>query len=157
MENLIIIVLIKYFTGNYNISYTINGYKVNERVKDNYTYIDVNVDKYSYSFKYNLKRNLNLVLQILEIKKEVIVVVNLLDEARKKKIKIDLEELSKDKELTKKHHIEKHRTNEYYQIEEEMCDKLGTKVKITSNKIEIKFSNNKDLNRILEILHLTEE
>ena len=42
----------------------------------------------------NLKRNLNLVLQILEIKKEVIVVVNLLDEARKKKIKIDLEELS---------------------------------------------------------------
>lgn len=69
----------------------------------------------------------------------------------------DLEELSKDKELTKKHHIEKHRINEYYQIEEEMCDKLGTKVKITSNKIEIKFSNNKDLNRILEILHLTEE
>lgn len=69
----------------------------------------------------------------------------------------DLEELSKDKELAKKHHIEKHKTNEYYQIEEEMCDKLGTKVKITSNKIEIKFSNNKDLNRILEILHLTEE
>ena len=63
----------------------------------------------------------------------------------------------KDKELAKKHHIEKHKTNEYYQIEEEMCDKLGTKVKITSNKIEIKFSNNKDLNRILEILHLTEE
>ena len=31
---IIIIVLIKYFTGNYNISYTINGYKVNERVKE---------------------------------------------------------------------------------------------------------------------------
>ena len=44
----------------------------------------------------NLKRNLNLVLQILEIKKEVIVVVNLLDEARKKKIKI--EDLTSSKE-----------------------------------------------------------
>lgn len=41
-----------------------------------------------------LERSLNLVLQILEITSNVIVVVNLLDEAKKKKIEIDLEELS---------------------------------------------------------------
>ena len=42
-----------------------------------------------------LERNLNLVLQILEITKDVIVCVNLLDEAKKKHIEIDLELLSK--------------------------------------------------------------
>lgn len=41
-----------------------------------------------------LERNLNLVLQILEITDKVIVCVNLLDEAKKKKIEIDLDELS---------------------------------------------------------------
>jgi len=42
-----------------------------------------------------LERNLNLVLQTLEITPKVIVCVNLMDEAEKKKIKIDLKELSK--------------------------------------------------------------
>ena len=41
-----------------------------------------------------LERSLNLVLQILNINKNVIVVVNLMDEARKKGIKIDLDKLS---------------------------------------------------------------
>ncbi len=41
-----------------------------------------------------LERNLNLVLQTLEITKNVIVCVNLLDEAEKKKIKINLSRLS---------------------------------------------------------------
>ena len=42
-----------------------------------------------------LERNLNLVFQIMEITDNVIVCVNLLDEAKKKKIKIDLNELEK--------------------------------------------------------------
>lgn len=42
-----------------------------------------------------LERNLNLVFQIMEITDNVIVCVNLLDEAKRKKIKIDLQELSK--------------------------------------------------------------
>ncbi len=42
----------------------------------------------------NLARNLNLVLQILEITEKVVVCVNLLDEAKKKKITVDLEGLS---------------------------------------------------------------
>ena len=41
-----------------------------------------------------LERNLNLVYQIMEITDNVIVCVNLLDEAKKKKIKIDLNLLS---------------------------------------------------------------
>lgn len=41
-----------------------------------------------------LERNLNLVLQTMEITKNVIVCVNLLDEAKRKKIKIDLDLLS---------------------------------------------------------------
>ena len=41
-----------------------------------------------------LERNLNLVLQTLEITKKVIVCVNLMDEAKKKKINIDLNKLS---------------------------------------------------------------
>lgn len=43
----------------------------------------------------SLERNLNLVLQTLEITHKVVVCVNLLDEARKKKININLKELSK--------------------------------------------------------------
>ena len=42
----------------------------------------------------NLRRNLNLVLQILELKDNVVVVINLLDEAKKKNIVIDLKQLS---------------------------------------------------------------
>lgn len=43
-----------------------------------------------------LERNLNLVLQIMEITPNVILCVNLLDEAKKKKIKVDLKSLSKE-------------------------------------------------------------
>ncbi len=41
-----------------------------------------------------LERNLNLVFQIMEITDNVILCVNLLDEAKKKKIKVDLKKLS---------------------------------------------------------------
>jgi len=41
-----------------------------------------------------LERNLNLVLQTIEITDKVVVCVNLMDEAKKKKIRIDLERLS---------------------------------------------------------------
>lgn len=43
----------------------------------------------------SLERNLNLVLQTMEITQNVIVCVNLLDQAKKRKIKVDLELLSK--------------------------------------------------------------
>ena len=44
----------------------------------------------------SLKRNLNLALQILEINKRVVICVNLLDEAEKKGIKVDLKRLSQN-------------------------------------------------------------
>lgn len=44
--------------------------------------------------------------------------------------------------------------NEYKYLEESLSEKLGTKVKIKSNKIEIKFTNTNDLNRLLEIMNL---
>ena len=45
-------------------------------------------------------------------------------------------------------------TNEYQYSQDELCEKLGTKVKIKKNKIEINFVNTNDLNRILEIMNI---
>lgn len=42
----------------------------------------------------SLERNLNLVLQILEITKKVVVCINLMDEAKRKGIRIDIEKLN---------------------------------------------------------------
>lgn len=44
--------------------------------------------------------------------------------------------------------------NEYQYLQDELCEKLGTKVKIGKNKIEINFVNTNDLNRILEIMNI---
>lgn len=43
----------------------------------------------------NLERNLNLTLQVLEATDNVVVCINLLDEAERKKIKLDLDKLEK--------------------------------------------------------------
>ena len=61
-----------------------------------------------------------------------------------------------NEKFARTHQIQKHRpkTNEYQYLEEELCDKLGTKVKIKANKIEISFVNGNDLNRLLEIMNL---
>ena len=46
------------------------------------------------------------------------------------------------------------RTSEFKYVEELLCDKLDTKVKIKDKKVEISFANTADLNRILEILDI---
>lgn len=67
----------------------------------------------------------------------------------------DIEEISQKKEIKKTKEIKKHKdTNEYKYIEDELCEKLGTKVKINNNKMEINFSNKNDLSRILEIMKI---
>ena len=70
----------------------------------------------------------------------------------------ELENLTKSSdEYERTHKIRKHvntQTNEYQYLEDELCDKLGTKVKIKTNKIEISFVNGNDLNRLLEIMNL---
>ncbi len=68
-----------------------------------------------------------------------------------------LEELTNsDKEFTRTHQIKKTKseTTEYKYVQDELCEKLGTKVRIKSNKIEINFVNASDLNRLLEIMHI---
>jgi len=68
----------------------------------------------------------------------------------------DLENVSKDESIQKIHKIKKKSSSEYSYVENIMCEKLGTKVKISNNKINISFSNVNDLNRILEIININE-
>ena len=44
--------------------------------------------------------------------------------------------------------------NEYTYLQNELSEKLGTKVVIHKNKIEIRFVNNNDLNRLLEYMNI---
>lgn len=64
-----------------------------------------------------------------------------------------VEDLAVDEDYKKKNMVNKRTKNsEFKYVEENLCDKYGTKVKIKKNKIEISFVNNNDLNRILEIM-----
>ena len=68
-----------------------------------------------------------------------------------------LEELTNSPvEFERKKNIARHKNvnPEYQYLENDLCEKLGTKVKIKENKLEIKFTNINDLNRILEIMKL---
>ena len=50
---------------------------------------------------------------------------------------------------------EKHeKNNEYKYVENYLKEKLGTSVKVSNDKISIKFSSVHDLNRILEIMNI---
>ena len=94
------------------------------------------------------------VLSKLENKEEIVRLANkIVDENLNVR---DIEDLSKDDSIEKSHKIKKREPNEYEYIQNIMCEKLGTKVKITSNKINISFNNINDLNRILEILNISE-
>ena len=44
--------------------------------------------------------------------------------------------------------------SKYYYLQEELGEKLGTKVTIKNNKIEIKFANDSDLGRLLELMNI---
>lgn len=46
------------------------------------------------------------------------------------------------------------KANPYSYLEDTLNEKLGTKVKIKNNKMEISFTNENDLNRLLEIMNL---
>jgi len=69
----------------------------------------------------------------------------------------EVEELSHNENLVRKN-VQTRKVNssnnEYKDIEEELSEKFGTKIKIKNNKIEMHFVNKNDLNRILEIIGL---
>lgn len=67
----------------------------------------------------------------------------------------DIEILSKDDKIQKKHKVTyKNDNNEYNYLENQLSEKLGTKVKVRNKKIEISFTNDNDLQRIIEILKI---
>ena len=65
----------------------------------------------------------------------------------------ELEELTKAPKIVKTNpQKRKVETNEYSYLQEELSERLGTKVVVKKNKMEISFVNGNDLNRILEVL-----
>ena len=67
----------------------------------------------------------------------------------------EIEEISKDEEIKKRVLItRRERNTDYTNIENELKDILGTKVKVDNKKINIYFENVNDLNRILEIMNI---
>ena len=70
----------------------------------------------------------------------------------------ELETLTQAPTVIKIHQQKKKNTyNEYAYLQEELSEKLGTKVIIKKNKIEISFVNNSDLNRLLEYMNIEVE
>ena len=70
-----------------------------------------------------------------------------------------IEELTQDKSFEKRNKMERKETEEnktYKFIQELLCDKLGTKVRIRGSKIEINFQDLNDFNRIMDLLNIHE-
>ena len=67
-----------------------------------------------------------------------------------------LEELTQEPTIIKINPQKKkeNKTNEYSYLQSELSEKLGTKVVIKKNKIEISFVNDNDLNRLLEYMNI---
>ncbi len=94
------------------------------------------------------------ILSKLENKKQQ---EDLVKKIKKEKISVhELENMTSNEKYERKNKITKssNTKNEYQFIENELCEKLGTKVRIKKNKIEISFVNSNDLNRLLEIMNL---
>ena len=68
----------------------------------------------------------------------------------------DIEQISDNNEIEKKVKITRHASNNdnYKYVENILRDKFDTKVKIKDKKIEINFTSDADLNRILEIMEI---
>lgn len=68
----------------------------------------------------------------------------------------NIEDLSKNSDVKRKNPIVRtvNTNNEYNYVEKELALHFGTKVKIKGKKMEISFSNNEDLNRLLEIMNI---
>ncbi len=70
----------------------------------------------------------------------------------------EIEEISKQQEYKKKNKISTSSlSNEYLDLQNNLSEYLGTKVTITKNKLEIKYTNKNDLNRILDIINYKQD
>ena len=93
------------------------------------------------------------VLSKMEDEKEV---SHLVDKVIKDNISVHaLEEISKKEDIKKRMPVTRRRVDtNYFHIENELRDILGTKVKVDNKKMSIYFENVNDLNRILEIMNI---
>ena len=69
----------------------------------------------------------------------------------------DLEEIAKGDNIAKINKVErkvKEKDLQYKYAEELLCEKLDSKVRVYKNKLEVKFKDIDDLNRILELLNV---
>ena len=69
----------------------------------------------------------------------------------------EMEDIARNKNVLKRAKYERKNeanNNEFKYLEEELCEKLDTKVRVYKNKIEIKYNNIQELNRILDILNI---
>jgi len=68
----------------------------------------------------------------------------------------DIENLSRIDDVKKKYPVNRvnKRSNEYSYIEKELSEYFGTKVRVGNKKLEISFTNDNDLNRLLEIMNI---
>ena len=71
----------------------------------------------------------------------------------------DIEELSKSSDIKRKNPITRSirnndNDNGYHYIEKELREHFGTKVKVSNKKIEISFTDNNDLDRLLDIMNI---
>ncbi len=69
----------------------------------------------------------------------------------------DIERIASSSDIHKKNKVSRTVDHHYNIYENVMREKIGTKVKISKNKIEIPFDSDKDLERILEILNISVE
>ncbi len=83
-------------------------------------------------------------------------IINLANKIKSENLSVrDLEQISTDKHIPRVNTIKKHNYNLKTSIyEKHLCEHVGAKVKISPKKIEIPYVNDKDLERILEIIGL---
>ncbi len=92
------------------------------------------------------------VLSKLESKEEIDTLAN---KVVKDKLSVhELEDIINDEHTEKKVKIKKIKDTKYDYLEDELSEKFGSKTRIKNNKLIISFTNDNDLNRILEIMHL---
>ena len=85
---------VKYEIDDLPGTYSLMAHSKEEEVTRDYVYFDNYDALIIVCDACSLERNLNLVMQVLEVNRKVVVVINLIDEAKKKGIVIDYNSLS---------------------------------------------------------------
>ena len=85
-------------------------------------------------------------------------IINLAHKIIKENLSVrDLEEIAKGNDISKIVKVKRNineKNQEYKYIEDLLCEKLDTKVRVYKNKIEIKYHNIEDLSRILDKINI---